>query len=143
MGYYVEKRDSKFFIASKDFAKAVKAIRKTGTQKDKMSGGAYQGGKTLSKHYAWVDMSYVDDTDLKTIFGKWRWEVSFDLNGNIDSIYFEGSKLGDDEFLFEAIAPWVKSGSFIEMSGEDGVFWKWCFEDGKFTTKYGEVVYGN
>ena len=42
-------------------------------------------------------------------------------------IYFDGEKLGDDAILFEAIAPYVKKGSFIEMNGEDGCIWQWQF----------------
>ena len=73
---------------------------------------------------------------------QWRWDIEEnDRTGAVTDIWFAGEKLGDDETLFQAIAPWVKDGSFIEMMGEDGAFWKWVFQDGEVTTQYGTVVY--
>jgi hypothetical protein len=46
-------------------------------------------------------------------------------------IHFEGEKIGQEDLLFEAIAPWVRDGSYIEMSGEDDAMWRWFFHAGE------------
>ena len=51
--------------------------------------------------------------------------------GNVTGISFHGDKMGEDYQMFQSIAPYVRSGSFIEMIGEDGEQWRWVFKDGK------------
>jgi len=43
---------------------------------------------------------------------------------------FEREKIGQEDLLFDAIAPWVREGSYIEMSGEDDAMWRWVFRGG-------------
>ena len=54
-----------------------------------------------------------------------------DDDGNITDIEFLGEKLGDELTAFEKIAPYVRSGSFLKMHGEDDERWRWVFKDGK------------
>lgn len=52
--------------------------------------------------------------------------------GNIIDLDFNGFKIAcDEESMFEEIAPYVKSGSHVEMHGKDGSMWRWVFRDGK------------
>lgn len=127
MGYYMEQRGSAFFIDKNHFPKMIDAIHSLGNHPEKMGGGSYQGGKTISKHYSWVKMNFVESYDVKYIFDCWRWQTHFDDEGNITDISFDGEKMGDDRVLFDTIAPFVKEGSFIEMSGEDNDMWRWKF----------------
>ena len=53
-----------------------------------------------------------------------------------------GDALCDDRLLFDAIAPFVKAGSFIEMSGEDGTLWRWHFDGKQCQEQLGHVVFG-
>lgn len=53
-----------------------------------------------------------------------------DAEDNIIGLEYNGKKLGYAEKLFEIIAPYVRSGSFIEMMGEDHSVWRWVFTDG-------------
>ena len=130
MGYYIEQRGGAFFIDKKHFPDVIKAIHNLANYPDMMGGGSYEGGKTISKHYSWVKMSFVNSTDLENIFNCWRWNINFDDDGNINNLFFDGEKMGDDRVLLDAIAPFVKEGSFIEMCGEDNDLWRW-----KFTNK--------
>lgn len=59
-----------------------------------------------------------------------RWELEHDEAGNIVDLYFDGDKMGVPDEIFSLIAPYVKAGSFITMTGEDGSCWRYCF-DGK------------
>lgn len=131
MGYYAEQCGTDFFIDKKHFSEMIKAIHNLGDHPEKMGGGSYKDGKTVSRHYSWVQMNFVESYDVKYIFDCWRWNVNFDDDGNITDIYFDGQKLGDDYELFQAIAPFVKDQSFIEMRGEDNAMWRWSFKNKK------------
>jgi len=54
-----------------------------------------------------------------------------DGEGNITSLYFDGSGMGDDEELYQALAPYMRDGSFLELCNEMGDIWRWVFEGGK------------
>lgn len=128
MGYYVQQIDQQFFIAKNDCKKALTAIKKLAQHADKMSGGSSNG----ERWFSWVTTSdFVNAKSLEEALSAWRWLAEQDKDGNIAYLYFEGDKLGDEETLFDAIAPYVKDGSYLEMSGEDGARWRWGFEDGK------------
>jgi hypothetical protein len=60
------------------------------------------------------------------------YNAELDDDGNIIGVNFIGKKLaGDERNMFRSIAPYIQSGSFIEMHGEDGAIWRWIFENGK------------
>lgn len=54
-----------------------------------------------------------------------------DEEDNIISLEHNTEKLGDEEMLFFVIAPYVRSGSFIEMIGENNEMWRWFFLNGE------------
>lgn len=53
-----------------------------------------------------------------------------DVEDNIIGLEHTKEKLCDEEELFSVIAPYVRSGCFIEMVGEDHSMWRWVFTDG-------------
>lgn len=127
MGYCMEQRDCNFKIKREHFKDALKAIKALVAQDNKKSGGSFKGGKTIEKFFAWTENDEI--LNAKTVMDAllaWRWEVEIDDDG-INNISFTGEKLGDDIHLFEAIAPFVEVGSYIEMTGEDGGHWRWMF----------------
>jgi len=131
MGYCMILMYSEFHIAAEDVPKALKAIQEMESRvSDRGSGFTAQGGHVVSRNYAWVSEGFSKIKSFDRIMEEWRWEAVMDDDGNVDEIQFLGEKLGDDEQLFEAIAPYVKAGSYIEMEGEDGSRWQWTF-DGK------------
>lgn len=139
MGYCMSQQNADFFIAAEDKDKALAALKKLGDNTDNMRGGSWSGGGKQQSWYSWVDMEFVNRYDLESAVRDWRWDLYCDDDGNVVEIMFEGEKLGQDEILFEALAPWVKSGSYIEMHGEDGSLWRWCFDDGKFKEKAANI----
>jgi hypothetical protein len=58
-------------------------------------------------------------------------EPQFDYQGNIASVWFRAEKLHDQLSMLQAIAPYVREGSYIEMQGEDYKRWRWEFCDGE------------
>jgi len=124
MGYCMNQQEATFTIKPSNLAGALASIK------------ALAGGETIKdasgRHYSWVSTEdFVKAETLSEAMNAWRWHVTCDEEtGEVENILFEGEKLGDDPKLFNAIAPFVEPGSYIEMQGEDGSLWRWFF-DGK------------
>ncbi len=122
MGYGMQQDGDDFFIPADKVSAAVAAIQ-----------GLY-GSETIrdssGRHFSWVSPGFHLINEPSALFYAWRWTVGFSPEGDINNITFDGEKLGDDNAFFDAIAPLVKAGSYIEMVGEDGERWRWIF-DGK------------
>lgn len=124
MGYYMEQVAADFFIAEEDKKEALMAIK----------------GMELPRYIR--EGKIKKERCLEGALDEWDWGTSHDEEENIIGILFQGEKLGDDLKLFEAIAPFVRSGSFIEMRGEDGSMWRWKFKDGEVKEVYPRVEWG-
>ena len=122
MGYYITLRDMDFGIKKENFDAALKAIKKL-------------------KPHGWVDPSYKDAETLVEAMTCWRWEPALNDDGDIHYLYFEGEKLGDDERFFEAIAPYVIDGCYLEISGEELALWRWVFKDGKMKEVNAKIIW--
>lgn len=129
MGYCMDQRDNKFFIKADKKADALAAIKKLAeTVQENGGGGVLERGGGWKRHYSWVNTKdFVEAETLADALNEWRWEIEENNDGDVNGIQFVGEKLGDDNFLFDAIAPFVQKGSFIEMQGEDGTMWRWSF----------------
>jgi hypothetical protein len=86
----------------------------------------------VGPHFAYVDpRRLARATTFAGAMYAWRWLPSVDGEGNIVSLEFTGEKEGDEDILFEAIAPWVRDGSFVVAACEDGRVWRWLFQSGR------------
>jgi len=127
--------DSNFFIAINDQPDALTAIK------------SLAGKETIKdlrgdSHFSWVDTAdFLAAKDLSRAMYVWRWELELDDHQNVVGICFFGEKLGDDKILFDAIAPFVKDDSFIEMRGEEDEGWRWVFKHGKCIEIHPQVVW--
>jgi hypothetical protein len=131
MGYCVAQTEAMFLIKKENFAKALEAIKALGKEREDMPYGFF---------YSWVDMDgFVNAKDIEDAMKAWRWNVEFDVSGNIEIIEFTGEKLGDDKVLFDAIAPFVEDNSYIEMQGEDGRLWRWFFKNSQCREIYPKI----
>lgn len=119
MGYCIQQIDSKIFIPAKDVISALTALNEGPLNPDEISGGK-------------ATVNY----DIHAS----RWGFKTDKIGNVVDIWFEGEKGHNDDEL-KPLAPYVKSGSYVEMMGEDGNRWKWEFKDGKIITKSPKITY--
>jgi len=132
MGYCIQMRDSNFVIEASNFAPALAAIK------------GLAGKETINdssgRHFSWVNTNdFVNAKTLEEAMLAWRWEIDCGDDGSVQYIYFTGEKIGDDMILFDAIAPFVEDGSYIEMQGEDGAIWRWVFADKKVQEKYASI----
>lgn len=69
------------------------------------------------------------------------YEFELDNDKNIVGIDFVGSKLRDEFYIFQKIAKYVDDSSYIEMSGEGGFTWRWCFCNGICTEVDAKIVW--
>lgn len=145
MGYYMNQRDAYFVIKKENFDKALAAVKALGTKaKLDSGGGCWRGGDKVESSYSWVTtQGFMEAKTLKQAIEAWRWNPEIDDNGDICHIYFSGEKLGDDAVLFEALAPYVETDSYIEMAGEESAIWRWCFDDGDFEEKFATISWDN
>lgn len=133
MGYYINQRFQKFRIPVEKQDACLEAIKAIGGGSPNVGNG---GG------YSWVS-EYANATSLTEAMNAWRWAIYPDPHqgGDVTEIEFHGEKLGDDEVLWAAIAPFVDAGSYIEMSGEEGEVWRWVFNGTGFETHYARLVF--
>ena len=135
MGYWMKQRDSKFEVVDEE--KALEAIKALASRESEMQGGSFPSGE---RWFSWVNTpEFLKAGSFAEAMRAWRWEYGDEGFGNY--IKFAGEKLGLDDILFEAIAPYVRAGSFIEMEGEDGYIWRWSFDGKGVEEKEGKVVF--
>ena len=120
MGYCANMTDCEFQIKHKNFKAVIDAVKKL--------------AKEVEYPLAWVTPENIFKArHIEDIFNEFGWKVEFDSEDeetDIIGIYFTAEKIGDEDELFDAIAPYVEKDSYIQMSGEDGAMWRWVF-DGK------------
>ena len=90
-------------------------------------------------HFSWVANNFYEIRDIEKIFEEWRWKI--EKNGSDYKIAgFLGEKLGDENILFDAIAPYMNNGHIV-MQGEDMLIWKWKFNHGRFREVNSRVIF--
>ena len=125
MGYCMHQRDGSFTIASANKAGALSALKN-------LSG----------RDYAWVDHVGIKHAEtLEQAIRAWRWHATTDEAGNIDDLYFNGEKFGDDEVFLKILAQYAKNDSWIEMQGEDGERWMWKVENNRLVNYNATISY--
>lgn len=129
MGYCIEMRESKFAIKKENFEKALQSLKDVFVPEN-MTCHDYVGGK-IYPHFSWVDTKAVlESTELGEALEEIRYTPTYNGNGDICDVEFTGEKYGDEKVFFNALAPYVESGSYLCFEGEDEDTWKWIFDDG-------------
>ena len=113
---------------------------------EKQAGGGCSDGR---KWYSWVNNPPEGGfTDIVEAIDAWRYDAEpinnpygYQEVGDISIEHFNGEKWGDDEYLWKAIAPFVRNGSDVSYVGEDGEQWRFEFEDGKVKERTARVVW--
>ena len=138
MGYCMWQDDCNFVIKAANFPAALQAIKDLILNKENIDDGSW----SREVRYSWADTDAVMESEtLIDALSAWRWDAHTGWGGDIYFISFTGEKSGQDKFLFQAIAPYVKNGSYICMRGEDGALWRWYFEGGVCKEQEGRVIY--
>lgn len=142
MGYYMNQEETNFFIPKEYHGLMLQKIKSLMVDTDAMRGGSWGGGGVVEKWYSWVHTQTVlEAVTVQDALKAWRWEPDLNEEGDIVYLSFIGEKSGQDDVILNAIAPYVKEGSYISMRGEDGALWQWFFDGKELKEKYGRVVY--
>jgi hypothetical protein len=114
MGYYMNSHESNFFIPVSDVLAVLEVLNED----------VDEPVKTIED--AFLNLNFM---------------VNRDSLGNVNDIWVEGGNFSFnlDEKL-QTIAPYVRSGSYLIMQGDDGCYWKWAFLDGKCTEINGGAI---
>lgn len=121
MGYCMRQLKQQFFLPKENVQNAYEAVKTLHGKESIEDSSGY--------HFSWVSHDFYKLPNFEEIMKEWRWKPTFDEQGNVTKLTFTGEKFGDDIKLFNTIAPFVQTNSFIEMRGEDGAQWTWTFQD--------------
>lgn len=126
MGYYMNQTDSAFIV-------------KRGNQEQLLD--RFKELCSSDTNLKWVDKDVVLKSEtLQEAMEGYMYEFTYDNKDNIVDIQFQGEyehegiktgKIGSEWEIFNAIAPTVEKGSYIQMLGEDGMEWQWEFKRDK------------
>lgn len=135
MGYYIDMTDSKFEVKKENFEKALESLKSVFVPEN-MNCRDYIFGKEVP-HFSWVDTdSVLKSKTLGEALEEIRYVPQYNNNGDICSVKFIGQKSGCEKIFFNALAPYVESGSYIAFEGEDDYTWEWQFNDGNVEQIY-------
>ena len=127
MGYYMDQMETDFKFKDnkeKEILNAIKSVVNNGEVN------------------AWVNKDAVNKClTFECALSECRWDYNVLDNYKKSNLIFNGTKLGDEEVLFNAIAPYVEDESYIQMLGEDGLMWRWLFKNGKCNETYPEIIW--
>ena len=143
MGYFANITNQNFFVPKENFDAAYKAMCALNDRDDLKSGGSWGGDGITSdsprpegmtyhpaKWFSWMPANYpAVCKDFLSILKELGFEYDLDDSGNLGLVHYD-NKTGAEGHFFEAIAPFVQDGSFIEWRGEDGGEYRWLFTNG-------------
>jgi hypothetical protein len=143
MGYYVSMQGSASIPADKADAclEAINHLHTPEMLAEHARGGRFDSKEYVERWYSWVDNPPNGRFEtLKNAIEAWnlRFEEPNDEWRLVS--YDSESKMGQEEFFFQTIAPFVAEGSF-ECEGEDGHRWRYVFLNGKLLLKEAKVVW--
>lgn len=130
MSYYIDKDTilANVFIASSDTKSAFEAVKSALLDEHTRRGG-------IENRLSWINKNDLDATDsFIQLMEECRWEPTFDELGNVIKLKFTGQKIGEEQLIFELLAPFVKDGSVIEYVSDGyltNVKHAYRFRDGK------------
>ena len=145
MGYLikncVEQRGCDFTILSGKKVEALEFVRKKLLDEVNKKGNSY-GADNYNHSYLYVlNSSIIQAKTIEKLLLTFGYNPEVDETGNIISVNFEGEKLGQEYYLFEAIASFVQPYSWIEMEDENRDIWRWIFEDNTCRQIYAAVIF--
>jgi hypothetical protein len=144
MGYYITLRSGNFYMEADKKEEALRLFKENMlAHVDKLGRGGHYGpdGK-IETWFSWTSNKTLQEAKtIEDVIDQFGWEPEVDDYGNITNIYFEQEKQGQEDLLFETIAPCVRAGSYLEMEGEEGAVWRWYFDGEKMLDQSGTVVY--
>jgi hypothetical protein len=143
MGIYIYQLQSEFQVPAEQCAGMLDVLKKAieETPEELLFGGERRGD-IIIRFFAFINHEKVlNAANLEKALRFCRWAPEFDEEGNIIDIEFTGEKYGNEDILFNALAPFVKNGSFIAMVNDRREVWRWRFDGQKCHKECGELIF--
>jgi hypothetical protein len=97
------------------------------------------GDLMQDKWYSWVSTKeLMEATTLAGLINCFVGDADI-LDGAL--VFGFDDKVGNEDVLFEVLAPYIDAGGYVEWRGEDGSHWMWMFDGTAMKVLDGEVVY--
>lgn len=135
MGYNAEQTGQSVLIRRENLEALHAALKALWKRTDLMGGGDSDGRRWFS----WCNDCDPERDSLPELLEGMGWKPTLSPDGDIVALTFQWEKLGDEKHLFAAMAPFVETGSWIEMLGQEGYRWRWTF-DGQCVREVGATV---
>ena len=137
MGYVIHQISSSFTLPAGKATDALNAL--------KQLRGLETCGAADHKHFMWINDSseFLNASSLEEALQMWRWRATPDEDGGVAGLEFVGESRGDEDLLFQALAPFVDEGSYIAVVGEDDAVWRWFFSRGVVRKQAGHISFGD
>jgi len=130
MGYCMNQRETDFRMTAENCLAAKNFLQEAYKR-------ASKDGEVPQNWVSWH--SVLNAKTFPRMMQEFRWEVKMNDEGNVVGIEFSGEEIGDEGLFFQMLAPYVEAGCFIEMQGEDGEMWRWCFDGTNCESKYPDI----
>lgn len=128
MGYYITLEDADFFIPETPEVLQVLKDLNTNTPDNLKRGGSYTAGQRVAAWFSWMPENYHETvTSAREVFQLLGFEC--DNVGDGFFLLHYDSKAGQEDVFLNAVAPYVRDGSYLEWRGEDGAFWRQAVKD--------------
>lgn len=147
MGYHADTTGVDFIIPEENLTAAFEALKELDKRDELKSGFAYgtlpdgSYGKTET-YFAWMPADWVSQfPTVGRVLAELGFDVSSEKGGGDLEIYGYSAKTGDERHFLEALAPFVKPGSYLEWEGEDRERWRWDFDGQAMTQTTGRIIW--
>lgn len=133
MSIYWKQLRTKFIILAENKETALIAMKQLPGKerwKDEFPDVHFEGISCTKREDKW-HYRFEDVLSLEEALLEWGWKTQLDADGNIIGLVTQSINQGDDDILFEAITPWVETGSEIQIINEKGGYFAYRFDDGK------------
>lgn len=148
MGYYVDLIDADWIVPENE--SVFKAMADLNVHDDLKRGGSWGPDGMKEKWFSWMPADYdTKYTTVQEILENLGFTVYVNDEITVEHPYNRlriagySSKTGQEDLFIEAMAPFVKDGSYMEWRGEDGELWRWEVKDKKLFYSEGKVVYSD
>ena len=143
MGLYTYQLQTEFRVSEKRCAEMLEALKEAmiETSGELLRGGERHGDEIVN-FFAFINHDEVlNAVNLEEALYHCRWSSEFDEEGNIIDINFNGQKIGNEDILFQIIAPFVEANSYIIMVNDQREIWRWRFDGQRCHKESGKIIF--
>lgn len=137
MGYYVTVTDAQFRVPENDTV--LQVLKDLNKRDDLKRGGTWGENGKIQTWFSWMPENYDQHvTSVAEVFKA----LGFDTetkDGYVHLLYYD-NKTGQEDIFLHAVAPYVKTGDYIEWQGEDYARYRHDVRDGKLFITYPKEI---